>query len=97
MAAAALGAGLTAVYLNVIRPWTLRWGATEEEAARPLPGDGLVRTAGFAATRAISVGAASEKVWPWLVQIGSGRAGRYSYDRLGNAGRPSATEIIPGL
>jgi hypothetical protein len=97
LAAAALGAGLTAVYLKVVRPWALRWGTTEEEAARPLPGDGLVRTADFAATRAITVGAAPEKVWPWLVQIGSGRAGWYSYDRLDNAGRPSATKIIPEL
>jgi hypothetical protein len=34
-------------------------------------------------------------VWPWLVQMGCGRAGWYSQDRLDNAGRPSAEQIIP--
>jgi hypothetical protein len=97
LAAVALGAGLAGVYLKVVRPWALRWGATEEEAARPLPGDGIVKTADFVATRAITIDAAPEQVWPWLVQIGSGRAGWYSYDRLDNAGRPSAIEVIPAL
>jgi hypothetical protein len=36
-------------------------------------------------------------VWPWLVQIGFGRAGWYSYDWLDNLGRPSARRIIPEL
>jgi hypothetical protein len=88
---------LAGVYLKVVRPWGLRWGATEEEVARPLPGDGVVKTADFVATRAITIRAALEHVWPWLVQIGSGRAGWYSYDRVANAARPSATEIIPAL
>jgi hypothetical protein len=97
-AAAALGAaGVAVVYVRVVRPWALRWGATGEEAARRLPGDTVVRKADFVATRAITIHATPEQVWPWLVQIGSGRAGWYSYDRLDNAGVPSATEIIPGL
>jgi hypothetical protein len=72
-------------------------GATGQEVARRLPGDGVVQRADSVATRAITIGAAPERVWPWLVQIGSGRAGWYSYDRLDNAGVPSATEIIPAL
>jgi hypothetical protein len=95
--AAAAGVGLLAAYLRFVRPWALRWGATAEEAARPLPGDELVAKADYVATRAITIHAPPRDVWPWLVQIGSGRAGWYTYDRLDNAGVPSATEIIPEL
>ncbi len=95
--AAAAGAGLLAAYWRIVRPWALRWGATEEEAARPLPGDEVVAKADYVATRAITIDAPAQDVWPWLVQIGSGRAGWYTYDRIDNAGVPSATEIIPEL
>jgi hypothetical protein len=95
--AAAAGAGLLAGYWRIVRPWALRWGATEEEAARPLPGDEVVETADYVATRAITIDAPPQDVWPWLVQIGSGRAGWYTYDRIDNAGVPSATEILPEL
>jgi hypothetical protein len=95
--AATAGAGLLAAYAKLVRPWALRWGATQEEAARALPGDGLVSKADYVATRAITIDAPPQDVWPWLVQIGSGRAGWYAYDRLDNAGMPSATEIIPEL
>jgi hypothetical protein len=94
---AAAGVGLLAAYTRLVRPWALRWGATKEEAARPLPGDGLVAKADYLATRAITIHAPPHDVWPWLVQIGSGRAGWYTYDRIDNAGVPSATEIIPEL
>jgi hypothetical protein len=95
--AGAAGAGLLAVYAKLVRPWARRWGATAEEAARPLPGDGLVAKADYVATRAITIDAPPQEVWPWLVQIGSGRAGWYTYDRIDNAGMPSATEVIPEL
>jgi hypothetical protein len=94
---AAAGAGLLAVYAKLVRPRAWRWGATEEEAARPLPGDEVVARADYVATRAITIDAPPQDVWPWLVQIGSGRAGWYTYDRLDNAGMPSATEIIAEL
>ena len=94
---AAAGAGLLAVYAKLVRPRAMRWGATEEEAARPLPGDEVVARADYVATRAITIDAPPQDVWPWLVQIGSGRAGWYSYDRMDNAGMPSATEIIAEL
>jgi hypothetical protein len=95
--AGAAGAGLLAVYAKLVRPWARRWGATAEEAARPLPGDQLVTKADYFATRAITIHAPPQEVWPWLVQIGSGRAGWYTYDRIDNAGMPSATEVIPEL
>jgi hypothetical protein len=94
---AVAGAGLLAAYTRLVRPWALHWGATKEEAARPLPGDELVAKADYVATRAITIDAPPRDVWPWLVQIGSGRAGWYTYDRMDNAGVPSATEIIPEL
>jgi hypothetical protein len=75
----------------------MRWGATEEEAARPLPGDAVVEKADFVATRAITIKVPSHDVWPWLMQTRSGRAGWYTYDRFDNAGVPSATQILPEL
>jgi hypothetical protein len=79
------------------RPSLRTLQATEEEAARPLPGDAVVEKADFVATRAITIKAPSHDVWPWLMQTGSGRAGWYTYDRFDNAGVPSATQILPEL
>jgi hypothetical protein len=91
------GAGLLALgaYAAIVRPWTMRWGATDDEVKRPMPGDGIVKRADYVATRAITIHASRADVWPWLVQIGSGRAGWYSYDRLDNGGMSSATRILP--
>jgi hypothetical protein len=85
------------LYVARIRPWTKRWGATDEEVHRAMPGDGVVTRADYIATRAITIKASPADVWPWLVQIGSGRAGWYSYDCVDNGGHPSATEIVPAL
>jgi len=77
------------------RRWHLRWGATDEEVHARMPGDEIVADASFTATRAITINAAPEQVWPWIVQIGYRRAGFYTYDLLDNAGYPSATTILP--
>jgi hypothetical protein len=84
-------------YLKAYRPWQLRWGATDAELGRALPGDDLVDSPTFDATRAITIGAPPAQVWPWLVQVGVNRAGWYSYDLLDNLGRPSARQVIPDL
>lgn len=85
-------------YSWLVRPWHLEWGATREEVRRPMPGDDLVPHPTSCATRGITIGAPPEAVWPWLVQMGAyTRAGWYSYDRIDNAGVPSATEIVPEL
>ena len=86
-------AGIAVLYLLVIKPWHLRWGSTDQEVARPMPGDDLIPGA-KAATRAITIDAPPEAVWPWLVQLGYGRAGWYSYDWIDNDFRPSAEQII---
>jgi uncharacterized protein YndB with AHSA1/START domain len=65
--------------------------------ARSLPSDELVKDPTFNATRAITIAAPPEDVWPWLVQAGVTRAGWYSYDLLDNLGHRSARRIIPEL
>ena len=79
------------------RRWHLRWGATDAEVASAMPGDELVPEPSFSATRAITIAAPPEDVWPWIVQLGTGRAGFYSYDLFDNAARPSADRILPEL
>jgi hypothetical protein len=83
------------VFAPLYRRRHLRWGATEIEVAASMPGDELVPHPSFNATRAITIDAPPEDVWPWLTQLGYGRAGFYSYDLLDNAGRPSANRILP--
>jgi hypothetical protein len=92
-----LAVGLGAAYVLVARPQTMRWGATDEEVNHPLPGDHIVPGRGYRATRAITIDAPPEYVWPWIVQIGSGRAGWYAIDRIDNGGVRSAEEIVPEL
>jgi hypothetical protein len=79
------------------RRWHLRWGATDEELGDPLPGDEMCNRPNFAFTRAITIKARPEEIWEWLVQIGYGRAGWYSYDLLDNLGHHSSERIIPDL
>ena len=86
-------AGMAALYWLVVKPWHLRWGATDAEVAMAMPGDDLIPNA-KPATRAISIQAPPEAVWPWLVQLGYGKAGWYSYDWIDNDFQPSATEIL---
>ena len=82
--ALALGAAVAA-YALVGRPRYLRWGATDEEVARSLPGDDLASDSSVGSTRAITIEAPVQDVWPWLVQLGYGRGGFYSFDWLENA------------
>jgi hypothetical protein len=71
-------------YALLARPRHLRWGATDEESSGPLPGDDLVANPDLTATRAITVRASADQVWPWVAQLGQGRGGFYSYDVLEN-------------
>lgn len=74
--------------------WRKRWGADDAEAATTLPGDDLVPSASSVDTRSIRIAAPPEAVWPWLVQMGFGRGGWYSYDQLDMKGR-SADAVLP--
>ena len=96
--AAAVGLGAAAglgMYLRWIRPGAFSWGATSDEASRPMAGDELCPRPQLNATRAVTIAAGPEDIWPWLVQWGWNRAGFYSYDLLDNLGRPSAGQILP--
>ena len=83
------------LYLFIFRPWQLNWGATIIEIKRSMPGDDIVSKPTFNATRAISIHATAENIYPWIVQMGVTRAGWYSYDLLDNLAKPSAKVIIP--
>ena len=83
-----------ALFYLVYRPWQLTWGATSDEVNRPMPGDKIVREPTFNATRAVTVDAPPERIWPWLAQIGYRRAGFYSWDILDNDGIASAERIM---
>ncbi len=71
--------------------------ATTVEKRRPLPIDSLVPEPIFTSTHAITVDAPPERVWPWIAQMGAGRAGWYSWDAIDNGGAPSRTRIVPEL
>jgi hypothetical protein len=71
-----------ALYYGLLRRRMLTWGATTEELTRPLPGDDLIANPTKSQTRAITINATPEQVWPWLVQLGYQRGGWYSYDAL---------------
>lgn len=83
-AGVALVAASAVAYERWFRPWHEHWGATEEETRLALPGDGLVAEPAAQVTRAVTIDAPPETVWPWLVQMGADRAGFYSYDWLEN-------------
>jgi len=94
---AAVGAA-AAAYVLLVRPWHLRWGATGQESGGTSPGDDLVANPDLMATRAITVGAPADEVWPWIAQLGQGRGGFYSYDLLENligCEIHSADRIVP--
>lgn len=92
---------LITLYLFLIRPTQLHWGATAQEVDRAMPGDDLVANPTFVATRAITIRGCPEDIWPWLVQMGYNRAGFYGYDLIENLGSKtairSAASITPEL
>jgi hypothetical protein len=95
----ALLAAVLAAYVLWARPYQLRWGATDSEVERSIPGDELHGNPSFLATRAITISGTPDEIWPWLVQMGYGRAGFYGYDILENLGSDrgirSADRILP--
>jgi hypothetical protein len=69
--------------------------ASKEEQTQAMSADALVPNPIFTETRAITIRAPAARVWPWLAQMGSGRAGWYAYDWVDNGGHPSARSILP--
>ncbi|MEC3918710.1 SRPBCC family protein [Nocardia sp. CDC160] len=95
--ASAVG-GLAVGYRLFVRNRCLTWGATAEEAGKGMPGDGLLSEPDLVTTRAITISATPEQIWPWLVQMGPGRGGAYTYDWVENLlglDMHSASEVLP--
>jgi hypothetical protein len=92
------GMVVLAIYLFVIRPWHLRWGATDAEVERAMPGDDEIKNPTHVTTRAVTIRTRPDEIWPWLVQMGYQRGGMYSYDWIdrvfGVLDRPSADRIL---
>jgi len=74
----------TLVYVLILRPRMLRWGASRREAVTSLPGDEIVPNPGTESTRAVTINTSPREVWPWLAQIGQDRGGFYSYEWIEN-------------
>lgn len=89
------GVAVVAAYALVVRPRMLGWGATGQERAGVFPGEGVIAGGARTATMATTLDAPPAVVWAWLAQMGTDRGGWYSWDRLDNFGRRSATEINP--
>jgi hypothetical protein len=101
---AARRAGQTAVgtytaYLvhGLRHPGLLRSTASPAERQEPFPGDEIVPAPDWVTNFAIDIAAAPAQVWPWIVQIGYGRAGWYTWFPLDNGGVPSADAVVPDL
>jgi len=93
-------AAIVIVHAAVVQPWLMRWGATDREVAAEWPGDDLSAGAGTVTTRAVTIHAPAEKVWPWIVQLGQDRAGWYSYRLLENivgCRMPRVHRVVPEL
>lgn len=94
------GAAIAAMLVGspLLRERYNRWGATRAEQTAAMPGDELVPAPVLTSTRAITIAAPPDAVWPWLAQIGHGRGGLYSYDALENVvglDLHSAEELLP--
>ena len=79
----------------VYRPWAINWGATDDEISSSMPGDEMLQNPTFNATRAVTIQAQPEEIWPWIVQYGYKKGGMYCYDWFDNDGVPSADRILP--
>jgi hypothetical protein len=94
----ALAIAGTIITSPLTRSWYGRWGANDQEVRKELPGDEIVPDPNLTSTRAITIQAPITAVWPWLVQMGQGRGGLYSYERLENmvgCDMHNADRIIP--
>jgi hypothetical protein len=91
--AGAVVVGAVAGFRLVVAPWRKRWGVEPGEWTKVLPGDDVVSRGITAETRGISIDATPDEIWPWLVQMGYGRAGWYSYDQV-DMNHPSARRIL---
>ena len=77
----------TIITQPITRSYYRRWGATDDEVRRALPGDERVPRPISTTTLAITIQAPASEVWPWVAQLGQERGGMYSYELLENLAR----------
>lgn len=97
-AAAFAASAIIVAYPVLLRRRCLTWGATAGEVSRRMPGDDLLPRPDEVTTRAITIETPPEPIWPWLIQMGSGRGGAYTYDWIQNLlglNMHSANEVLP--
>lgn len=70
---------LSGVSWALLRGRAMTWGTAGDEATRALPGDGLIPSAERMTTRATFIAAPPDAVFPWVRQVGAGRAAFYSH------------------
>ncbi len=87
-------AGLLGAYELALKPKIFSWGATPEECSRTWPGDEFTPDTRGICTRAITIQATPEQIWPWIMQIGQDRAGYYSYAWLENLFRAQMSNTL---
>src|SRR4051795_1460209 len=87
-------ASLAVTYAVVVRPRVKTWGVDSTESEAALAGDDLIPEPTQTETRGVTIDAPVSQVWPWLVQMGFGRAGWYSFDAMDRR-YPSADSILP--
>ena len=80
-----VGVAAAVAYRSRVRPWMYSWGADDEEVGAAFVGDDWIAPTSARTTRAITIDAPVESVWPWLAQIGEDRGGFYSYSLLERA------------
>lgn len=93
-------AAAAAAVQPALHRWARTWGANRVEVEAPMPGDRLISRASVDTTRAVTIDAPREDVWPWLLQMGAGRGGAYTYDWIDNLfgqDTHSADRVIPDL
>jgi hypothetical protein len=73
---------LVVVAVVLLTPRMDRWGATDQEIKATYPGDGLLVNPKSFVNHAITIHAKPEQIYPWIVQLGAGKGGYYSYTWL---------------
>jgi len=85
--------GMPVILITLFSSRSVR--AEPSEWGRNLPGDEFIPEPIGTVMHAITIRRSPHDVWPWLAQMGSGRAGWYAYDFIDNGRHPSAERIIP--
>jgi hypothetical protein len=91
---------LVLAHALIVRPYYMHWGTTKSETNMALPGDSLINKLCVVSTRAITIQAPPSCIWPWLLQLGQGRGGYYTYEWLENlfaTEMKNADSIVPAL